>query len=68
MSHNTLQNNQNNYTFNESSDLQQSTIAIQPEQTSSNVNYNDVNVDSSVVNDNISPAFHPNNYYNYYSD
>ncbi|CAB4434603.1 unnamed protein product [Rhizophagus irregularis] len=51
MSQNTFQNNQNNPTFNEL----QSTV-IQPGR-SSNINYNDMNFNSS---DNIFPSFYTN--------
>ncbi|CAB5374556.1 unnamed protein product [Rhizophagus irregularis] len=55
MSQNTLQNNQNDPTFTEFSNLQ-STV-IQPEHYSSNTNYNDMNF---IPSDNISPSFYTN--------
>jgi len=59
MDHNTLQNNQ---TFTESSNLQQSTQSLQ--EYPSNINYNSVNTDSSVMNDNnIFPTSYVNNNY-----
>src|SRR5438046_4297017 len=62
MSHNTLQNS---HTFTESSNL---TTIIQPSQPlqehSSNINYNDVNTDPSVINENnIFPKFYRDNSY-----
>ncbi|PKK61161.1 hypothetical protein RhiirC2_792225 [Rhizophagus irregularis] len=52
MSQNTLQNNQNDPTF---SNLQ-STV-IQPEHSTSNINYNDMN---AIPSDNIFPSFYTN--------
>ena len=65
MGHNTLQNN---HTFTETDNLQQSTTIIQPlQENSSNVNYNSVNTDPSVMNDmndnNIFPTFYTNDNY-----
>ncbi|CAB4477390.1 hypothetical protein RhiirA1_508482 [Rhizophagus irregularis] len=54
MSQNTLQNNQSDPTFTEFSNLQST---VQPEHSSSNINYNDVNVNPS---DNIFPSFYTN--------
>ncbi|CAB5201425.1 hypothetical protein RhiirA5_375497 [Rhizophagus irregularis] len=59
MNQNTLQNKQNDHAFTESSNLQQSTIVMQPEHSSSNTYYNNVNSDP-FLNDNI---FHTNNNY-----
>ncbi|PKY41825.1 hypothetical protein RhiirA4_455494 [Rhizophagus irregularis] len=57
MSQNTLQNNQNDPTFTVISNLQSS---VQPEHSSSNINYNDVNVNSS---DNNFPTIYTNTNY-----
>jgi hypothetical protein len=60
MNHNTLQNNQNNSTFTEFSNLQSTVIQpIQPGH-SLNINYNDVNVNSS---DNNFPTYYTNAHY-----
>ncbi|CAG8725001.1 uncharacterized protein OCT59_013280 [Rhizophagus irregularis] len=60
MNHNTLQNNQNNSTFTEFSNLQSTVIQpIQPVH-SLNINYNDVNVNSS---DNNFPTYYTNTHY-----
>ncbi|PKK71533.1 hypothetical protein RhiirC2_849094 [Rhizophagus irregularis] len=60
MNQNTLQNNQNDPTFTEFNNLQSN--VIQPGYSSSSINYNDVNVNSS---DNNFPTFYTNiNYSN----
>ncbi|CAB4491094.1 hypothetical protein RhiirA5_428972 [Rhizophagus irregularis] len=61
MNHNTLQNNQNNSTFTEFSNLQSTVIQpIQPGH-SLNINYNDVNVNSSV--NNFPTSYYTNTHY-----